>query len=140
VTPCATCPWRRSATPGALGSSEPATTFIGQAFGPFRLPCHETYDSSAPGWKAEANRSPECRGAAIFRANVGLTDRLPRALLSLPPNDVLVFTGPEEFLAHHERITISRAVRLLANVPPGALARMQMARCDNVILAHKRGA
>lgn len=92
--PCAECPFAR-ATPWA-GKVDPFR-LMGQAFGPFMLPCHMDHGYT-PG---DAN--PEvipCIGAAIFRANVGFADRLPDIIAKAPADKDAVFATPEEFALH----------------------------------------
>ncbi len=123
--PCGACPFRRSVGPGALGGSTPET-FIGQAFGPFVLPCHQHCDFSNPDWKLDTAATPQCAGAAHFRANVGV--RLPDAIYALPPDAVRVFASAEEFLAHHAQCSVEHAGDLLALTTPHELMLVQLAR------------
>lgn len=95
--PCKECPFSRSVTPGTLGGST-VDVYIGQAIGPFHLACH-----MAKGYTQENGGSletPQCAGAAIYRANVGVAASLPGSLLKLPPGDE-AFRTPEEFIVHH---------------------------------------
>ena len=128
--PCPDCPWRRSTRPGALGGSPPET-FIGQAFGAYVLPCHNACDFGDPDWKAKAIDTPQCAGAAIFRANVGIGKFLPPVLHKLPSDPGLVFNTAAEFLAHHREIPIENAEDLLAITPPHELLARQLLRPTN---------
>lgn len=121
--PCSTCPFRKTVEPGATGGSDP-TVFIGQAFGPFFLPCH-----SSPGYE-EGRRSTkhiQCAGAAIFRANCKVDKLMPKQLLSLPPDRELVFYGPHDFLAHHLQSEI-KAWLILSITPPTTLLQMELSK------------
>lgn len=103
-TPCPSCAFRRDITPGALGGSTPET-FIGQAHGPFQIPCHTHYgERSYSEVHAQCEAIPQCAGAAIYRANVGVAEALPEQLHQLPADKQLVFASPAEFIAHHQRV------------------------------------
>lgn len=96
--PCAECPFSKKCGEGALGGSHP-TVYVGQIHGPFWLPCHRHCDFKDPNWKSDLSVQ-QCAGAAIFRANLGLSERMPPFLHKLPPSD-LVFSTVEEFYKHH---------------------------------------
>lgn len=131
---CSSCPFRRDIKPGALGGSAPEV-YIGQAFGPFRLPCH-----SGKGYykNPDAKRAlsmPQCAGAAIFRANCGLTEKLSAVkagdgsgIHSLPADPHACFVSAAEFLAHHSRVPLHVAESMLRVVPVEILTRFQMMR------------
>lgn len=95
--PCKQCPFSRRCEPGALGGSSPAV-YIGQSQGSFFLPCHLHTDYDDPNWKVDVTR-PQCAGAAIYRANLGVA--YSERLLHLPAGHPDVFASHEEFLAHH---------------------------------------
>ena len=122
--PCSSCPFRKDSTPGHLGGSAPEV-FVGQAFGPFVLPCHKACDFDDPLWREKALDTPQCAGAAIFRANTEQADRMPPAIHRLPKSKA-VFDSPSEFLMHHHRITIYQARDILRETPPLALALIEM--------------
>lgn len=103
-------------------------TYIGQAAGPFVLPCHKHCDFSDPNWKAKVINTPQCAGAAIFRANIGIADSLPEAIHRLPQNHKAVFSTSAEFLAHHARMSLSQAVIMLKITTPYELMRHQMSK------------
>lgn len=128
--PCKNCPFSRASEPGALGGSPPET-FIGQAAGPFVLPCHSHCDFDDPNWKAKILETPQCAGAAIFRSHINVTPYLPAALHTLPSNTDRVFSSSAEFLAHHKKIGLSDAVVQLKLRPPAALLREQLNRQHN---------
>lgn len=129
--PCAECPWSKNVTPGALGGSTP-DVYIGQAYGPFILPCHMACDFSDPDWKSKVNTTAQCAGAASFRASVGVAEALPDALHKLEPHPD-VFKTPGEFVAHHCKVGIAAANMVLALSPPSTLMRRQLARQTNKI-------
>jgi len=108
MKPCPACPWVRNSEPGALGGS-PAETYVGQAILPFWLPCHSS--ANYAGKASDVNQVQECAGAAIFRANIGV--KSPDALLSMPADREIAFSTPAEFYAHHRRIKLADAERIL---------------------------
>lgn len=123
--PCATCPFRKSSTPGHLGGS-PAHTFIGQVNGPFYIPCHSTIDYSDPEWnKSKAMAVPHCAGAAIFRANTGTPEV---AGVKIDADKETVFASHAEFLAHHEGITVREAEHVLRCITPDDLTMHEYTR------------
>lgn len=124
---CKECPWRRDVAPGALGGSPPEV-YIGQAHGPFKLPCHKTCDFDDPDWKERSmDEAAQCAGAAMYRQAQGLRDRLPAMLNTLEP-DGTAFETPEEFMAHHLQIDIEVARHLLQLTPPDVLTRLELQR------------
>jgi hypothetical protein len=97
---CNECPFSKSnilSKEKQLGGAA-ATVYIGQAQGPFVLPCHKhpKYDGKNTNYEEVI----QCSGAAQFRANIGVSDRMPDQLLKLPKsNDV--FESREKFLAYY---------------------------------------
>jgi hypothetical protein len=82
--------------------------FVGQASGMFSLPCHMPHAFKE--WHKDPTACVACAGAAIYRSNVGYS--LPN-LPTLPADHDLVFSSPEELLAHHRGISLEEAtVRL----------------------------
>ena len=111
--PCAECPFSRAIAPGGTGGAD-ASVYVGQAAGPFFLPCHMD-----PKYE-ENKRSPEllqCAGAAIFRANIGVDYRLPPALLHLSQDHKFVFSTPAELIAHHREISLHTAEDFMSSHP-----------------------
>ena len=127
--PCKTCPFRVDAPPGELGGS-PSFRFIGQAFGPFYLPCH-----AQPGYDTLADDQLECAGAAIFRANCGLPP--VKGLHVLPPGPE-AFSSPATFLAYHESVTLDAADELLKRVTPERLCQIELQRSSNRLILRKK--
>ncbi len=112
--PCKTCPWSiensqvygpeaRDYVKGGAFSTE---QMLGQAVGPFWLPCHMGYRDAESKAEviAKVDEIPQCAGAANFRANMGL-DNLPYELgLLKGEKDETVFSDPIEFTAYHKQI------------------------------------
>lgn len=116
--------------PGGLGGSPPET-FIGQAFGPFILPCHKHCDFDDPDWKQKVIDTPQCAGAAMFRKAMGISKRLPKELHSLEPEGPLL-ANPVEFYVHHKQITPFEAMQQLMKNPPTLLLYEQLSRQTNI--------
>lgn len=129
--PCPDCPFSRTVKPGALGGSSPLV-YIGQAAGPYILPCHKHVDFEDPDWKAKCIQTPQCAGAAIFRANTRQDRRLPEAIHRLPQDHVTVFSTSAEFLSHHLGVPLGDAVAFLKVHPPEELLALQMERNTNM--------
>lgn len=110
--PCPECPFNRKVKPGTLGGS-PVQVYAGQINGPFVLACHMHVNFDDPNWRAELNytNTPQCAGAAIFRANLGVSHRMPAALPRLPANHEQVFSTMSEFVEHHQPDMPSRYSR-----------------------------
>lgn len=130
--PCKECPFRRDSVPGELGGNDHPEVFIGQAFAPFTIPCHmdPNYDPAADGKTILAMR--RCEGAAAFRANAGIPDRLKPETLARTARlfgeaNSEVFSEPAEFLAHHAEVPLFLARLMLEFTPPAALAARQLA-------------
>lgn len=93
-TPCNECPWRRDAMPGHLGP-EDARGWAAMAHGETAIACHKTLNGD--GWVGAS----QCRGAAIFRANVCKQPRNPTVVTG-PEDHETVFSSNGEFVNHHE--------------------------------------
>lgn len=103
-TCCKQCPFAR-ATPKTYldtkGRNGPR--FAGQAIGPFQLPCH--MDREFDQWRekfASGEDTILCAGAAKFRANIGIAERLPEELGRAEPDHDAVFSSLGELMAHHD--------------------------------------
>lgn len=130
VRPCNECVFRRSSpaefqTPGTLGGS-PATVYIGQTQGNFMIPCHKLCDFTDPNWRDKAFETGQCAGAAIYRANLGITP--PDPISKLPANHEEVFSSHAEFMAHHTGLSLEEAAKYLEIVPPERLLQVEMER------------
>jgi hypothetical protein len=121
--PCNECPFGRATKPGTVGGSDPRV-FVGQAIGPFLLNCH-----TAPGyWDNPASTDLiQCGGAAIYRANVRVSDQLPSCLHRLPPGD-LAFATPAELVAHHLQVPLTVAEAMLEATPPERLLAIEIGK------------
>lgn len=120
--PCAECPFSKATAPGMTGGSDPGV-YIGQGMGPFFLPCHMD-----PKYYEDRNslELTQCAGAAIYRANIGVSDIMPDTLLSLPPDKDLVFADPAELLSHHLQVNVGMASIMLLQMPPERLLQIEM--------------
>lgn len=120
--PCACCPFTTNCSPEYMKSKNSTPEqFIGQAYGPFLLPCHmpPSFD------KGEFQEGPQCAGAAIFRANVGVDRLLPEEVGRLPPSDK-AFPTAVAFLAYQKEITLEEAHRQLPAKRIGELVRKEL--------------
>jgi len=105
--PCMGCPFKRVNTnekPNP-GGSHPFV-YLGQTRGPFWLPCHQ--DKNYKGKGSEIETVSQCRGAAIFRSNIGRSELMPEELLRLEKDKENVFADEVEFLEHY--LNIPKAV------------------------------
>lgn len=97
---CGGCPFKRVNTnekPNP-GGSHPFV-YLGQARGPFWLPCHS--DKNYVGKGSDTETVTQCRGAAIFRANCEDQYELPKELLRLEKDTENVFANEAEFASHY---------------------------------------
>lgn len=128
--PCNACPWMQTTPPGALGGSPPET-YIGQAYGPFVLPCHKACDFDDPDWKRKSMDVSQCAGAAMFRSRMGISPTIPTFLHSLEPQGP-VLDDPVKFYAHHKQITPEEALAQLTERTPLHLLDEQLGRQTNM--------
>lgn len=105
---CHECPFSREVAPGALGGSHPFK-YLGQAIGPFVLPCHMHCNFEDPQWREKSFETPQCFGALTFRANIGVQDFMPKQFPRVPKDTSTVFSSPAEFLAHHAKLSVREA-------------------------------
>lgn len=120
--PCDGCPYARATPPGQLRGVD-VRRFIGQAIGPFLLPCHGYADRK--GWSLDPSK-PQCAGAAMYRDLVGVAHKMPPALSREKGDPELVFANAVEFLAHHENMTLDEAERDLRRLSPEAILLVEM--------------
>lgn len=133
--PCGECPFSRACEPGGTGGSDP-TVYVGQAYGPFWLPCHTDPEYNTPMSLSEKTATvSQCAGAAIFRANVGADAKMPEGVHRLPADTSLVFATPAELIAHHNRSTPEDAEEILRRTPPRELLRAEIDKlsAENII-------
>lgn len=111
--PCIGCPFGRvnNNEKPAPGGSHPFV-YLGQARGPFWLPCHMDREYSEQNKWNTANIK-QCAGAAIFRENCGKTRRMPTQLLDLPADHELVFSNEGEFYSYYSEMPLHDAHILL---------------------------
>jgi hypothetical protein len=117
--PCRECPFNKKNvlgnTPAALGYS-PVETYIGQAEGPFWLPCH--MEKEYKGKETGFHDVGQCRGAAIYRGNLGISEKMPKQLLKLDKDTDTVFSNHVELLSFYKEWTPERSKSFLAAFPP----------------------
>lgn len=106
--PCNECPWRRVAARGWLGPYNPHD-WIKIAHSEAPIACHKTIVVTDPleqtgDWDHPKLR--QCRGAGIFRANVGKLPRNP-SITTGPREAEKVFDSNDEFIEHHEGETMT---------------------------------
>lgn len=123
--PCQQCPFARSCPSGQLGGSTP-DVYIGQAHGPFVLSCHSDGEYEQATALEKWQELTPCAGAAIYRANTGRAELMPDAIYSLPADAELVFSSPEELLAHHARGSVETAKAFLEIVTPDDMLMMEI--------------
>lgn len=99
--PCNDCPWRRNATRGWLGPHD-AERWIKIVLSDTAIACHKTIQRDKD-WEGTL----QCRGAAIFRRNVGKLPRDSRVVTG-PADTERIFNTPEEFIDHHTARGIMR--------------------------------
>ena len=114
---CGGCPFKKNHTtcstdtdPSHPGGSHPFV-YLGQTRGPFWLPCHQ--DKNYEGKNSDVETVGQCRGAAIFRANIKSPYKLPERLLKLEKNTEEVFASEAEFLAYYMDIPLEDAESML---------------------------
>lgn len=76
----------------------------------------------------------ECAGSAIFRANVGVIDLMPEALLRLPPDHETVFSTYAELMAHHTDIVLDVAEWTLSRITPDELRETEEKKAAVVVV------
>jgi hypothetical protein len=111
---------------GFTGGARPEV-YVGQAYGPFWLPCHKDENYKGAG-TAYSHDIAQCAGAAIFRANVGVAGIMPRPIHRLPADHAKVFSSPEELIAWHTGSSIRDAREFLSALPPEELMRREIRR------------
>lgn len=96
AAPCRECPWRRKAAPGWLGPTN-AEDWIEVVHSEAPIACHKTIPKGG-GW---GGKTQQCRGAAIFRANVCKQPMNP-SITTGPEDKERVFSSNAEFFEHHD--------------------------------------
>lgn len=111
--PCKECPFRKdNVLTGPNPGGSPPEVYVGQSQGPFWLPCHmeKAYD----GKDTDPHAVSQCAGAAIYRANLGLIDRMPAQILRLPEDKESVFTSHVEFMSHYTGTPVEEMEEMLS--------------------------
>lgn len=133
---CSQCPFARSTKKEYLDTmGDNGERFIGQSIGPFILPCHMTKDFSQ--WAEKADTIPQCAGAAKYRANIGVADRMPPSIGALPADTETVFANPAELLAHHRGVSLEYAKMVLSIIPPRAFLEHELNKQEMKVLKTK---
>jgi hypothetical protein len=99
--PCKECPFRRDNTlpkDGKPGGSL-VEVYVGQTEGPFWLPCH--LDKNYDGKNSNHHKVSQCAGAAIYRSNIGVAEKMPEGVAILPEDKETVFASHQQFVAHY---------------------------------------
>lgn len=147
--PCAECPFRRDVLPKVTTEVQPLR-LIGQAAGPFWLPCHMEKGYGGPGSCEGVGEIQQCAGAAIFRANTEISEYderttteklaslMPPQLHALPADHEAVFSSPIELLAAFRRVSIAEATKLLEETTPMFLFKKELADQKVQLLAVTR--
>lgn len=95
-SPCSQCPWRREAWAGYLGPLS-AENWVKIANSDMPIMCHQTIEESD-----NYEGTFQCKGAAIFRANICKAPRREDAAVG-PQDKEKIFASAQEFTDHHER-------------------------------------
>lgn len=105
--PCAECPFTPKGVAVSRSQVDPIR-IIAQAHANFVLPCHcdENYDKERHG---KVTTLLQCAGAATFRSNIGVADKLPPVLHVLPADTETVFPTAAHLLAAFRRIPLGLA-------------------------------
>lgn len=110
-SPCSECPWRRRSVPGFLGPHKPEE-WCEIAHSDAPIACHKTVVVTDPIERTGSWTHPklrQCRGAAIFRANVCKTPRNPNRAVG-PEDKESVFASNDEFINHHRKERMPRKI------------------------------
>lgn len=123
--PCSGCPFSRTGKPSPTAVDP--LRLVGQAEGPFLLPCHQEpqYEEERQGRIYE---KAQCAGAAVYRANRGIGGLFPKSFHILDADAGKVFTTPAELVAAYKKIPLAEAEAILAENPPGELLQRELAR------------
>jgi len=101
---CEQCPFARTTPKEYLDTrGQNGPRFVAQAHMNALLPCHMEH----PQGKADPEgKNRQCAGAAKFRANIGVAEKLKPELGRLPKDTKTVFANEVQLLAHHMGIPI----------------------------------
>lgn len=120
AAPCNECPWRRDAIPGYLGPYTPLD-WVKIAHGEQPIACHKTIRVHNPlestgSWDDPKIR--QCRGAAIFRENVGKSPKNP-TIITGPHDPVAVFDDTLDFCRYHGDDEVTTPIDLYSPLSTG---------------------
>ncbi len=137
--PCSGCPFSKTGDPTKGGTKDPVNPLrlIGQARGPFMLPCHEE-----PNYMAERQGTTyqlaQCAGGAIYRSNTGIADMFPAAFHILPEDKDKVYGTPAELYAGYTGCSATEADGVLKATPPEVLLQAEMDRQEVRVYGYKK--
>ena len=101
---CGACPFKRiNSCERPKPGGSPVQVYLGQARGPFWLPCHK--DKNYADKESNPATVQQCAGAAIFRANCKSGYTMSKKLLHLPEDKEAVFANEVEFAAHYSGLS-----------------------------------
>lgn len=124
--PCKGCPFGRindNEKPNP-GGSHPSV-YLGQARGPFWLPCHNDRNYDAK--DSDPAVVKQCAGAAIFRANCNTESDNP-SLLKLSEDRELVFSDEAEFFAYYSGMPENDVRRILSRDMLDVFKRIELSK------------
>ena len=128
--PCTECPFNKNTKLSrhqALGGAEPEV-YVGQIYGPFWLPCH--MDKNYKSKESRPDEVTQCAGAAIFRANLGLSEIMPDKMLKLEKHHPDVFESVQEFISYYLDVSIQEAEFLHKLFPPSVWMKAEMEKLE----------
>jgi hypothetical protein len=134
--PCKECPFRRENNLDGPdpGGSHPFV-YVGQSEGPFWLPCH--MEKEYEGKATDPAKVNQCAGAAIYRANIGVAEKMPEQILALDADKELVFASHAEFIAHYLKATVKEAEEFIESNPGFVQTLLRKEMSDMNIKIHK---
>ncbi len=101
-------------------------------------PCHRPKNYNGKACMHEPDplaEHAECAGSAIYRANLGRAELMPKTLLRLPADKESCFASHAEFLAHHTGLAIEVAESLLQEtMTPDMLLQRELLDQQMVLL------
>lgn len=132
--PCGECPFRKKnklVHNGKPGGSHPEV-YVGQSEGPFWLPCHS--DKAYADKNSDHKVVQQCAGAAIYRSNIGVSEKMPDAIHILPEDKKLVFESHADFVSHYSGVHKRLIKRVLSPKNVKALMYNEMHKLEVKIL------
>ena len=128
--PCATCPWRRDATP--IGADAPRRLVHGLIS--IFVPCSHGAEYIEPNWRERsvAALPTPCAGVAVFRANTNRAQFMPAILNTHKAEHVDVFSTPAEFVAHHTDMSVDDAQGMIDARSIASMCAEEMASLSHI--------